>query len=238
MFTWVDRIISDGQTVRIFPYHSIHQDMDTYHSQVKKRHICETCNKCCYDASVLRKHALVHTGERPFVCQTCDKRFALESNLKVHNLIHTGERQFICLICDKRFTSASDLSKHEHIHSSRYICQMCNKRFTTSQYQHQHELIHTNERTYVCQMCNKRFKQAHGLYQHQRYHCKQRCAQIEMRHVQQIRCLVDVSCECDQLFYNRLETFWLILNLYIFLVRSTRPTFGKLAYNHMSSFYC
>jgi len=112
-------------------------------------------------------------------------------------------------ICNKTFVDASYLRNHVRIHTSvgRYICQVCDKSFISSSYLHQHELIHKDERTYVCHTCSKRFNQAQCLHQHKRYHCTQRCQQTEMRHVRQIRCLVYVCCECNQLFYNRFETF-------------------------------
>jgi len=45
MLTWDDRIILTGQTLPIYNNHSIYQNMDTFNSQEKQRHICQACNK-------------------------------------------------------------------------------------------------------------------------------------------------------------------------------------------------
>ena len=49
---------------------------------------CKDCGKFYNSKSVLRRHALVHTGERPFSCNKCDKRFRQKSTLEGHRGIH------------------------------------------------------------------------------------------------------------------------------------------------------
>ena len=50
---------------------------------------CKDCGKLYHSKSVLRRHALVHTGERPFPCNKCDKRFRQQSALEGHKRLHT-----------------------------------------------------------------------------------------------------------------------------------------------------
>ncbi len=66
----------------------------------------EGCGKKFLDNSKLRRHLLVHTGERPHKCEICGKLFSLDFNLKTHLRTHTGEKPYVCKFpgCHKRFT--------------------------------------------------------------------------------------------------------------------------------------
>jgi len=86
----------------------------------EKTFICtvENCGKRFLDQSKLRRHMLVHTGERPYKCELCNKRFSLDFNLRTHIRIHTGEKPYVCKFpgCSKRFTQSSNLAAHEKSH--------------------------------------------------------------------------------------------------------------------------
>ncbi|CCL98944.1 uncharacterized protein FIBRA_00951 [Fibroporia radiculosa] len=53
-------------------------------SSEKKKHPCWMCHKRFDRPSTLRKHLLVHTGEKAFSCDICGRRFGVQSNLTRH----------------------------------------------------------------------------------------------------------------------------------------------------------
>lgn len=84
-------------------------------------HQCPTCLKSFKDNSKLRRHQLVHTGERPFQCPYCEKWFSIDFNLKTHIRIHTGEKPYKCTVfgCEKSFNQSGNLKSHMN---SRHGC--------------------------------------------------------------------------------------------------------------------
>ncbi|KAF7292643.1 C2H2 conidiation transcriptional factor [Mycena indigotica] len=50
----------------------------------EKRHGCTMCHKRFDRPSTLKKHLLVHTGEKAFQCSLCQRRFGVMSNLNRH----------------------------------------------------------------------------------------------------------------------------------------------------------
>jgi len=107
------------------------------------------------------------------------QKIHVATNLRSHEHIHSGKRQFICQICDKTFRRASSLLSHE--------------------------LIHTRGRLFVRQTHDKTVNHAPALHPLKRYHWT-KCVELTgTRHVDQIKYQIHVSCECDQLFCQRLR---------------------------------
>ncbi|XP_077869569.1 uncharacterized protein LOC102808155 [Saccoglossus kowalevskii] len=55
-----------------------------------KRYLCELCNKDFNSTAALKRHAVIHTGEKPFICDQCNKTFSRKDNLKTHMKVHSG----------------------------------------------------------------------------------------------------------------------------------------------------
>ncbi|XP_037927365.1 zinc finger and BTB domain-containing protein 41-like isoform X2 [Teleopsis dalmanni] len=60
---------------------------------------CFLCGKKVQSSYNLRRHMMIHTGERPFGCDMCEKRFREFSDLKKHRRRHVKEPNFHCMVC-------------------------------------------------------------------------------------------------------------------------------------------
>ncbi|XP_049645992.1 zinc finger protein 770 [Suncus etruscus] len=91
----------------------------TYNSAKKEKniHACANCGKTFPSQSKLDRHALIHTGQRPFKCVLCGKSFRQSTHLKIHQLTHSEERPFRCCFCQKGFKIQSKLLKHQQIYT-------------------------------------------------------------------------------------------------------------------------
>jgi len=81
---------------------------------------CDQCDKTFTEQAKLKRHHLVHTGERRFECpfENCGRRFSLAFNLTTHMRIHTGDKPFKCDTCGKSFAQSANLKQHKKTHQA------------------------------------------------------------------------------------------------------------------------
>ncbi|KAL1777919.1 zinc finger protein 42 [Sigmodon hispidus] len=81
-----------------------------------RKHVCAECGKVFVESCKLKRHFLVHSGDKPFQCtfERCGKRFSLDFNLCTHIRIHTGEKRFVCPFDsrEKSFVQSNNLKIH------------------------------------------------------------------------------------------------------------------------------
>uniref|UniRef100_A0A8C6SFD8 Zinc finger protein 740 n=1 Tax=Neogobius melanostomus TaxID=47308 RepID=A0A8C6SFD8_9GOBI len=101
-------------------------------SKVQKNFICDHCYGAFRSGYHLKRHILIHTGEKPYACAVCDMRFIQRYHLERHSLIHTGEKPFACDMCDMRFIQRYHLERHKRVHSGEkpYQCERCQQNFS------------------------------------------------------------------------------------------------------------
>ena len=140
-----------------------------------KQHVCSICNKLFISESQLKKHVLIHTGEKPYKCSVCQKAFTQKSHVTFHtSTVHNKgtKAKFQCGDCGKSFVTNGVLSKHKMLHTNErpFNCTLCPKSYVQKSHLIVHEVQHTGKRPFLCLDCGKGFTTKQHLKAHRETH--------------------------------------------------------------------
>ncbi|XP_077375745.1 uncharacterized protein LOC144017737 [Festucalex cinctus] len=129
---------------------------------------CSFCGKRFNQKVHLIKHTRTHTGEKPFPCTVCGMRLSQKEYLKVHMRTHTGEKPFSCSVCGKKFSQKAFLKVHTRTHTGEkpFSCLICNKSFSAYSTCTRHQRTHTGDKVFSCSVCDKKFTRKDNLNKH------------------------------------------------------------------------
>ncbi|XP_039950353.1 zinc finger protein 107-like isoform X1 [Bactrocera tryoni] len=135
--------LTNPASVKVIEFNVITKRRATNMQHINQKHVknssqllkCHICKDQFRKQSDLKRHLVVHTGERLHKCATCDKSFSLSSTLKQHMLTHTTERaKHICIVCTKTYLTKKALNVHLRLHTGAqpFQCEHCELEFRTS----------------------------------------------------------------------------------------------------------
>ncbi|XP_053907440.1 zinc finger protein 740 isoform X3 [Cuculus canorus] len=99
----------------------------SFQLSIPKNFICEHCFGAFRSSYHLKRHILIHTGEKPFECDVCDMRFIQKYHLERHKRVHSGEKPYQCERCMQSFSRTDRLLRHKR------MCQGCQTKTPDSQ---------------------------------------------------------------------------------------------------------
>ncbi|KAH6941555.1 hypothetical protein HPB50_019568 [Hyalomma asiaticum] len=157
-------------------------------SRVAVAHHCSVhlCPYTTHNATTMREHLPVHTGERPFRCPICGKRFSRKKYFRVHLRIHDkkGDNDVFGAGGDSGGTPGDAATSAGSSHE----CETCGETFAQRHFLQRHvQTAHpaldggggsdgsnSGGVGNVCPECNKSYKYAGNLRTHMRIHTGER----------------------------------------------------------------
>ncbi|RUS89325.1 hypothetical protein EGW08_002932, partial [Elysia chlorotica] len=137
---------------------------------------CLTCHKVFTRLRYLRRHHIVHRGERSHQCDLCGKLFKTRAALGSHRCTDFVDRQKTCFCCPQcSFTSNSRAAIHKHrqVHPcDAMLCHVCGAAYPDRSTLRRHIRVHEPSRPFACGHtgCTWRFKTDVMCRAHERGH--------------------------------------------------------------------
>ena len=138
----------------------------------KQGHMCMECGEVLSNSYSLKRHSLIHSGDRPHKCEYCDKRYAHAYLLMHHLNTHAGDRPYRCTECGKDFTSPNTLRRHRGVHrKQQHQCNHCDQQFQRIDFLDRHlAKEHDVSKQHLCLVCGKSFTFEDMLQEHIELH--------------------------------------------------------------------
>ncbi|GIY04841.1 hypothetical protein CDAR_532311 [Caerostris darwini] len=133
-----------------------------------KGKMCDVCKEELSSLYGLKRHMVIHTGEKPFVCNTCKRAFSRSSNLKRHMRIHSGETPYSCEMCQRKYNQSSNLNSRKSIHSGikPHHCDYCDFETAKKGSLNRHLKSQHSEHKEKCSVCCDYFYSKKSLQSH------------------------------------------------------------------------
>lgn len=136
-------------------------DVQSFRTDRLKKHNCQLCTYETKYFSHLKRHMIMHTGERNFECKECSKRFATNSNLKSHSVIHQKEKSHKCVACNREMNE-SECCLCDNTHQPKTIrCDVCNYRAKDLNDLNLHIKMDAHRKPFKCDICSNFFSKKH-----------------------------------------------------------------------------
>ncbi|XP_030384526.1 zinc finger protein Xfin [Scaptodrosophila lebanonensis] len=140
----------------------------------RKAYPCPLCQRPFGTRHNLKRHFMIHTGEKPFSCNKCRKPFRECSTLKKHMVTHVRERWYKCLRCPQKFQDYLDYTAHKSTHLSEQMATSVHKELLDSGEDSFDGCDMDSVETWLeCCECNRRFTELDSYTDHLKQHNKE-----------------------------------------------------------------